>query len=537
MSARLKEEFGTVSTEKYSEEKYRSIQYYYRLKREQESKAVFSIDDITWNDLNMDEVFFRMNRTSCACGEEYLYDLLRHPVLSDGQLEEREQLIDLFLHEEEERIDLQMAFSPIGKLARISFYEYYHRAKDLPRLSVVQDIIQMILLFLFILLAIPFPGYGGIAVLLTLSVNVISYFKQKKKIENYLQVFSYLVRLTAQVEELSESKKKKNIHPVLVPYFDKLESAAHVFKKFRKHAWLIHSGNSMSGDLMDILMDYVRILFHVDLIQFSYMQKIVRNHGAELDVIFETIGFLDSMIAAASFRASLSSTCIPILTEQKVSLCACDIYHPLLNEPVKNTIDTNTNVLLTGSNASGKSTFLKTIAINAILAQTIHTVAADSYSAGFFRIYSSMALTDNLLGGESYYIVEIKALKRILDAADEAIAAPVLCFIDEVLRGTNTLERIAASTRVLLELAQKHVLIFAATHDLELTELLKEEYVNYHFSETVAESDVRFDYRLKQGCANTRNAIKLLSLFGFSKEITDSAEQMAQQYQRTGFWS
>ena len=103
-------------------------------------------------------------------------------------------------------------------------------------------------------------------------------------------------------------------------------------------------------------------------------------------------------------------------------------------------------MLLTGSNASGKSTFLKSVALNAILAQTIYTVMADSYRAPYFRIYSSMALKDNLMGNESYFIVEIKSLKRIYESADEKV--PMLCLIDEVLRGTNTVERIAASSQI-----------------------------------------------------------------------------------------
>ena len=128
-------------------------------------------------------------------------------------------------------------------------------------------------------------------------------------------------------------------------------------------------------------------------------------------------------------------------------------------------------MLLTGSNASGKSTFLKTVALGAIMAQTINTCPADHYEACFFHICSSMALRDDLDSGESYYIVEIKSLKRILDQAGQY---PLLCFVDEVLRGTNTVERIAASTQILKSLGRKNLICFAATHDSELKELLKD---------------------------------------------------------------
>ena len=138
-------------------------------------------------------------------------------------------------------------------------------------------------------------------------------------------------------------------------------------------------------------------------------------------------------------------------------------------------------ILVTGSNASGKSTFLKNIAINAILAQTIGTCVCSSYRAPFFRVLTSMALRDDLSEGDSYFIVEIKSMKRILDESQKNV--PMLCIIDEVLRGTNTIERIAASSRILGSLVKEYVLAFAATHDIELTYILEGVYTNYHFEE------------------------------------------------------
>ena len=120
-----------------------------------------------------------------------------------------------------------------------------------------------------------------------------------------------------------------------------------------------------------------------------------------------------------------------------------------------------------------------------------------------------MALRDDILSQESYYIVEIRSLKRILDLTRSS-ELPVLCFIDEVLRGTNTVERIAASSRILQAIAEQGGLCFAATHDIELTYLLEKEYDNYHFEEQVEDDKVTFDYCLREGRACTRNAIRLL---------------------------
>ena len=116
-----------------------------------------------------------------------------------------------------------------------------------------------------------------------------------------------------------------------------------------------------------------------------------------------------------------------------------------------------------------------------------------------------MALKDDLLGGESYYIVEIRSMKRIIDETKKN--QKVLCFVDEVLRGTNTVERIAASCEILKSLSKRGTICFAATHDIELTDLLNEEYDNYHFEEEIEQGDVVFNYILKPGKATTRNAI------------------------------
>jgi len=148
--------------------------------------------------------------------------------------------------------------------------------------------------------------------------------------------------------------------------------------------------------------------------------------------------------------------------------------------------------------------------------------------------FSSMSLRDSIEKGESYYIVEIKALKRILDATK--LEVPVLCFVDEVLRGTNTVERIAASSRILASIAASNALMFAATHDIELTYMLEKIFENYHFSEQISEDTILFDYRLKEGRATSQNAISLLGMLGYPPELIEKARKTATHFIQTGEW-
>ena len=113
----------------------------------------------------------------------------------------------------------------------------------------------------------------------------------------------------------------------------------------------------------------------------------------------------------------------------------------------------------------------------------------------------------------------------------------MLCFVDEVLRGTNTVERIAASAQILKSLAGGNCLCFAATHDIELTRLLREEYRNYHFEEEIRDNDILFSYQLMNGRSSTRNAIRLLGIMGYEEEIVHRAERLAEDFLRNGSWS
>lgn len=264
------------------------------------------------------------------------------------------------------------------------------------------------------------------------------------------------------------------------------------------------------------------------------MYKLIVGKKVELDEIITITGKIEAEISIACFRQSYKDYyCLPEFAGDSYN--GKDLIHPLITDAVANSIDTKRGLLITGSNASGKSTFLKTCALNAILAQSIHTVLGSSYKAPLYRVYSSMALKDDIFGGDSYYIVEIKSIKRILDANRED-GCRVLCFVDEVLRGTNTIERIAASTEILKAFVDSKVTCFAATHDIELTTLLADKFDIYHFEGNVSDNDVQFDYLIKEGPATNRNAIKLLSVLGYDKAIVDDAQSLADKFLTTGVW-
>lgn len=531
---RVKSSWGKIPETEYTDERFDAItKYYESIKNEHRD-----VDDITWNDVDMDTIYMMLNQTGCSMGEEYLYALLRQINTSEEDMKERERVISFFQKEEKKRTLLQCAIRRMGKLKIISLYQYINRTDEikkhnpLPHYCMAASIPLSLLLILFYQqLHLPIT-VGIIALIICLCNNIFQYYKRKAEIEKFFSFFGYILGLLKCSDDITQLDI-----PELDRYLYELKHISKKFKKFRRGAFLvIIKTEDNAGGAADFVLDYFRILFHIDLIKFDSMFLELQKNQNLLNRMYQNIGFLDSMIAIASFRTYLEEDyCIPdIVRGFKASIHMEDAYHPMISEPVKNTIESNRCVLITGSNASGKSTFIKTIALNVILAQTIHTAMCSKYKCSQFKVYSSMALRDNLLGNDSYYIVEIKSLKRILDQIEDEI--PTLCFVDEVLRGTNTLERIAASSQILKSFADKNALCFAATHDIELTHILEKHYENYHFQEEIKDNQVLFHYQLHKGRAISRNAIKLLAMLGYDGNIIKNAEQSASEFLETGNW-
>lgn len=516
----------TLPEKEYSLERFVRIGSFY-----QKHCTEGQIDDITWNDLGMDEVFKRINYTFSASGEEYLYYTLRNTKKSPEELEHLEDVIRFFADNPHVRVGIQYRMSRLGYTGKYSLYDYIDNLDCLGERSNRKSILMDLLFLPLIGLFFWQPSLALTGIVLLLVYNIVTYFKEKGEIDPYIISFAYVKRLMETCKALQTFSVS-----VCEREWEDMKEHLRRLNGLKKGCYWVFAGNQgrATGNPIDIVMDYVRMMFHIDLIQFNKMLSQLRSHLADVDALIEFVGYLETAIAIGRFRDSLKEFCIPVFGGEQIMMK--EGYHPLLTNPVKNSITASKGVLITGSNASGKSTFLKTVAINAILAQTIHTCCAEEYHTPLFEIYSSMALHDDIGNGESYYIVEIKALKRILDAAASG-ERRVLCFVDEVLRGTNTVERIAASTQILKSLTDSGQMIcFAATHDIELTELLKETYDNYHFEENIIQGDICFPYTIMHGAARTRNAIKLLEIMGYDATVIESAYRQAQHFLVSGTW-
>jgi hypothetical protein len=526
----LKNSYGKFQNRKHTPEELKRISRLY-----ERNKANSNIvDDITWNDLNMDDIFEMMDYAQSAAGEEYLYAMLRQPKLSDeddyfGELENH---IGYMMKNENKRLDTMMVLNELGNTGKYSLYDYMDFLESAGKRSNLKHYLCMIMLVLSIVSIFVNTTLGVIFVICVVCINITTYMKYKSSSSPYVSTFSYIMRLL---------KCRDSI--IAIGYDSTMDGCTKVlrenkskFKGFEKNSNMVMQMNASSGNMMEVVFEYIKMLTHIDIIKFNKMLDMVQRNEKEIFELARSIGYVDAVISIAYFRAALPYYCVPINNGNTI-FSIKEGFHPAIANPVPNSFTQSRGMLITGSNASGKSTFLKMTAINAIFAQTIHTCAAKSYEGDFYRIYSSMSLRDNLGSGESYYIVEIKALKRIMDKIGKNDDNPILCFVDEVLRGTNTVERIAASTQILDKLSDNSIICFAATHDIELTHLLENKYDNFHFEEEVKNQDVIFPYHLLKGRSQTRNAIKLLEVIGFSEDIIDKANDMAKNFLEKGEWN
>ncbi|WP_394866717.1 MutS-related protein [Paraclostridium bifermentans] len=504
--------------------KMKNVSSYFRNKNKKNI-----IDDITWNDLNMDDIFKKINNTQSTAGQEVLYDMLRTPVYSQAVLTKRDKVIEFFKKNEKERYDIQFILGKLGKSNELYITNCLFNKEDNSRSNLLKFTLLSWIPAISLLLLFIHPMF----LILTVGCVVLNVFiSQRNKVENYdANGFSYMISLVNAANKI----KEKNIFEI-DENIDSIDASLKKLKNIKRKSVGIQEKSIMSD--MDVFAEYANLIFLREIITYEKVKNTIIKNKKELKNVYEYVGTIDSLIAIASFRESLdfyTKPCLKISEKREDNNIEFkDIYHPLVKEPVLNNGSFSKGVLITGSNASGKSTFIKTIAINAIMAQTIYTCFAKEYKTSYFNIYTSMALRDDIHSSESYYIVEIKSLKRILDQVQNNI--PCLCFVDEILRGTNTVERIASSCEVLKNIGNENTLCFAATHDVELTYMLDDIFENYHFEETITDNDIKFDYKIHRGRAQTRNAIKLLEFMGYDKKLVENANYRAKNFLETGKW-
>jgi len=314
-----------------------------------------------------------------------------------------------------------------------------------------------------------------------------------------------------------------------LPQLSNLRENKEFVRKLRKKiGWLVID-KSRLNDILEVFIEYLNLICLFDLVAFIRSIDHLKLHREKAAVIFDTVASLDAVISVASYLEGLSTYTIPEIN-QEPRINVVDIYHPLLQNPVSNSFQlSGRSALITGSNMAGKTTFIRTIGVNILLGRTVHICLARRCEIPAAIIRSSIRIEENIDEGKSYYFVEVEELLKFIRLSGDG--KQYLFLIDEIYRGTNTIERVAAATAVLKYLNRNNT-VLVTTHDIELQDLLDKEYDMYHFSEQVSGDNYFFDYKIKKGPTKSRNAIKLLELSGYPESVTEHASSLAREFSK-----
>lgn len=264
----------------------------------------------------------------------------------------------------------------------------------------------------------------------------------------------------------------------------------------------------------------LNLLLLWNLQQILDLEKWKASQQNNLNSWFDTLADFEALNSFGILYFNHPEWIFPDILPEYFSITGKEIGHPLI--PIEKRVDNFISIptkselmLVTGSNMAGKSTYLRSIGVNVVLAMAGAPVCAGSFSVSHVQLISSMRITDNLEESTSTFYAELKKLKTIIEKVNAGESVFIL--LDEILRGTNSLDRHTGSKALIKQLIKKKAAAIIATHDLELANL-KEEFseniLNYHFDVQVSNDELYFDYMLKPGVCNSLNASILMRKIG-----------------------
>lgn len=477
---------------------------------------VDAIDDRTWQDLDLEHVFVSIDRTWSEPGRQFLYHMLRSP---HSALEPLQRL---------ERAVRRVAGDAVlaARLREVLRLLDDRRAGQLCNL-ILRDVPRRPMLWW----AFPLLTIGSIACLALIAVwpRAIVAWTAICVINVGIQIF-YKPRVKRFIPALHEIPAFVRASALLGRLdVDELSSELRILRDGSKRMsslgraarWLMFEPGQ-AHELAAMTYEYVNVFFLFDVNAFVFATESLRESRACLRDMFDALGHIDSVQSIAGWRDTLPRWTTPVFTGTCKALSVAGLTHPLLTDPVPNSLDIEgASVLITGSNMSGKTTFIRAMGVNAVLSQTLYTVCADTWRAPTLNVRTSIGRSDNIMEGKSYYLAEVESVRSLVLAKEDG--RQHLFLLDEIFRGTNTTERVAAAYAVLSYLNRGIDLVIVATHDIEVIGLLGDAYASHHFREEIADGTVTFDYRIHDGPSSTRNAIALLRVMDYPDALVADA--------------
>lgn len=493
---------------------------YFRL-TSQDSEEAF-VDDKTWNDLEFPRIFADASGTVTSVGTQILYRQMRARSSNIGNLSARhKQHLEMQLNANlREALQKRLLLLQDDGSKWISEYLF----GELPPLPATRWKAAVWGLFsLFTPIVLVLLGWPIWPWLLVLLVNVVVLVRiaisgHVTRDIYTLQSCLQLIRVADSLSKIDNSLLAGDVTSVAsqIAALRKEQSNRNQFR--RSLLWL-------SFLKLPTINAVARLLNVAVLFELNAHIGAMRSFGrlrSKLRESFRLVGEIDAAISVGSWLMFRPYHCFATLVKERRLLMEGG-RHPLLSDQVTNSIVvTDRSVLVTGSNMAGKTTFIKTLGINAILAQTLGFCFASSATIPLSDVMASIHTEHSVETGLSHYMSATLRVKSFLEK--RSVDVWNVFVIDEIFSGTNTTERIAIAQAVLRALS-RNALVLATTHDVELQEILDDCFDFYHFQED-PNVDGFFDYLLRSGKTSARNAIRLLARLDFPPEVIADAEAL-----------
>lgn len=377
-------------------------------------------------------------------------------------------------------------------------------------LSVLGPIIGLALLVLVSFGIVP-GALLGVWILLGL-VPLGFVFKSLKEASEKLPS---RMQLKAYSTWLFELEKMKFNSPLLIEkqklILTERESASQLFQQLDKLGLWI-------DNRLNILYIPINLLLWTDLLLARRLQLWINKHGEVISKIPELLEDWEIMVSLGAFEKEVGANCNISWVSESILACK-EIAHPLLDpeKAIPNDFqlgDSKKFILLTGANMSGKTTFMRTLGINAVMANIGLKPFAKEFTMGDFQIYTSMRNTDNLGESVSSFYAELSRIHTLIGRLEKG--EKIFFLLDEILKGTNTEDRIAGSEALVKQVSKTAALGIVSTHDIELSALEGKigGVENRSFHSEILDDTINFDYKLKLGPCPSFNAHKLMELMG-----------------------
>lgn len=490
------------------------------------------ISPATADDLDLNNIFDFIDRTNSKPGKQYLYKKLFTPETSLSELLKFDKKVETLNVARPDLEGIELELTNLNSTDAYYLAELFlkeHEFLIVPLMSFYIRISGIAIIGLIVSLFIV-PNPISFAFLIALLIgNIALHYGTKNKISSYTRSLPQLIILNSVARRL--------LKKVSLEGDEQVKASLNNLAGLNRSLNLVNFESKMADNSENFsyaIYKFIKVLFVLEPLMFISSVKRINKYRSDIEVIYKYVAEIDALISVLSIRAGLAHYSKPVFYTENLQMDLTDMFHPLIYNCVPNSIHTRTDegVLITGSNMSGKTTFIRSIAINALLAQTIYTTCTSEYKAPILRIQTSIRTSDDLGEHKSYFQAEALSILDIINQSAGEEPVKSLIIIDEIFRGTNTIERIAAAKSVLTYLTDNQNFVFVSTHDLELAELLDNEYAVYSFEESVNDTRLVFDYKMKTGVLKNRNGIAILETIGYPESVVEDAYIVSEELKR-----